>query len=227
MGKFFIFPALLLCFLLAASCGEEKRTAGAKTPAASPTPTREQNERAINLKPKTETPAKTPPLVPRAVSDTTALFALNPQERLVAQDFKIGSLQDMLAGRYENINAVSIIREFLNSLEKKKVKQELIKEDMRTEITRSLQYPINQGLVPETYRIGKAVMDNNQELSVNVRLFKGQSSTEGEIYMAKIKDAWVITDFQVGLTLLAEKQPKDTEPFSPSSYKWLLKDYLE
>ena len=70
-------------------------------------------------------------------------------------------------------------------------------------------------------------MDNNQELSVDVRLFKGQSSTEGEIYMAKIKDAWVITDFQVGLTLLAEKQPKDTEPFSPSSYKWLLKDYLE
>jgi hypothetical protein len=221
------FLPVLLGLLLLTSCGEQKQPAGTLNQNPSPVPTQAQGRRSINLQPKTEAPAKTPVPVPRTVSDTTGLFALNPQERLVAQDFKIGPLQDMLAGQYDKINAVVTVRDFLNSLSKKKVKQELIKEDMRTEITRSLQYPIQQGLVPETYRIGRAFLNDNQELSVNVRLFKGQSVTEGEIYLVKNKDEWVITDLQVGLTLLAEKPTKDTEPFSPSSYKWLLKDYLE
>ncbi len=219
--------SLFLCALLLGSCSEQKQAAGAKTRTTSPVPTRTLNERAINLKPKTETPAKTPPPVPRTISDTTGLYTQNPQQRLVAQDFKIGPLQDMLADQYDKISAVSTVREFLNALSKKTVKQELIQENMRTEIMRSLQYPLKQGLVPETYRIGKAIPESNQELSVNVRLYKGQNSTEGEIYLAKNQDTWIITDFQVGLTLLAEKQTKETEPFSPSSYKWLLKDYLE
>jgi hypothetical protein len=225
---------LLSAILLIPSCGQQKASTSTQKPnpvvATTPgknTETAQQAKRTIELQPKQEKTEENPPPIPRTVSDTSGRFALDPQQRIVPRDFKIGPLQDVLTGQLNKIKAATTVKEFLTALGKKTIRRELIKPDMQTELERSLSYPLKQGLVPDDFRIGQAIEDKDQEMSVNVRLFKGKNTAEGEIYLVKNKDQWLIDDLQIGLTLLAEKPSKSTEPFSPSSYKWLLKDYLE
>jgi len=186
-----------------------------------------QPKRSIDLKPRNETENTVPAPAPRQISDTTSLFSLSPQQRIVVEDFKIGPLQDFLIGQYDRVKAAQVVNDFFTSLSKKQIEQKLIKTEMRTEIERSLTYSLKQGLLPENFRIGKILPETSDEISVNIRVFRGQSVTEGEIYLVKDNGEWMIIDMQIGLTLLAEKYDKDTEPFSPSSYKWLLRDYFE
>lgn len=189
--------------------------------------TRLEPQRSIDLKPKNETEKQTVQPPPRQVSDTTSLFSLSPQARIMVEDFKIGPLQDFLIGQYNRLKAALVVDEFFKGLSQKEIKLDLIKNEMRTEIKRSLTYPLNQGLLPDNIRIGKILPESSDEISINIRVFKGQSVTEGEIYLVKENGEWKIIDLQIGLTLLAETYTKDTEPFSPSSYKWLLRDYFE
>jgi hypothetical protein len=191
----------------------------------SETPT--QPKRVIDLKPKNESPNNSPQPTPRQVSDTTGLFSLSPGQRIIVEDFKIGPLQDFLIGQYDRIKAALTVHDFMKGLSRKEIKQELIKPEMRTEIKRSLSYSLKNNLLPEEFRIGKIIPEAGGEINVNIRVFKGQSVTEGEIYLLKENGEWMIIDMQIGFTLLAEKYKKDTEPFSPSSYEWLLRDYLE
>ena len=227
----FIF-ILAVLFLIA--CPDDNKTAPdnsmnsiqTTTDATQPgTPTNQKL--SIDLKPKNESGNTTSQPTPRQISDTTSLFALSPQTRIVVEDFKIGPLQDFLIGQYDRVQAAFVVNDFFKSLKNKEILQELIKPEMRTEIKRSLSYSLKHGLLPENFRIGKILPETNDEISVNVRIFKGNSMTEGEIYLVNDNGVWMIIDIQIGFTLLAEKYNKDTEPFSPSSYKWLLKDYFE
>jgi hypothetical protein len=233
MKNFFLLVATLFFISFLTACPEEKKPAdgnkpnpGQKAQNTAKLLTPDQTKQAINLKPKAETKNAAPVSPPRAVADTSNLFALSPQARIMMDDFKIGTLQDFLRGQNEMIAATSVVSDFLANLSRKQIKEELIKEEMRKEIDRSLRYPLNRDLIPENYRIGKAFMEDN-EITVNVRLYRGQNITEGEVYLEKENGEWLISDMQIGFTLLEEKYKKEEEPFSPSSYKWLLKDYME
>jgi hypothetical protein len=227
----FIFFLLILFFT---ACPGDNRPSAQNNKGAVKTPpdtsqavTQTQPKRIIDLKPKDESKTTSPQPAPRQVSDTTSFFSLSPGQRIIVEDFKIGPLQDFLIGQYDRIKAASVVHDFFEGLSKKEIKQELIKPEMRTEMKRSLSYSLKNSLLPEEFRIGKIIPEASDEISVNIRIFKGQSVTEGEVYLLKEDGEWMIIDMQIGFTLLAEKYNKDTEPFSPSSYKWLLKDYLE
>ncbi|MBN1797268.1 MAG: hypothetical protein JW822_01735 [Spirochaetales bacterium] len=224
---------VLLVILISACPGDKKppseniKNNGQPLDKAAQSETKAQPKRSIDLKPQNETEHKASQPPPRQISDTTSFFSLSPQARIVVEDFKIGPLQDFLIGQYDRLKAALVVNDFFKGLAKKEIKLDLIKNEMRTEIERSLAYPLSQGLLPESIRIGRILPESTDEISVNVRVFKGQSVTEGEIYLVKDNGEWVIIDLQIGLTLLAEKYNKETEPFSPTSYKWLLRDYFE
>lgn len=176
----------------------------------------------INLEIKNPPPEATPP--PRNVSKR-ALFAHSPQKRTMATDYKIGSLQDLFQDQIEFLKATWNLKKFLDSLTKKQIEKDLLLSEMSEELERFFIYQIEREYLPTEYRIGKAYIDENQEIRINLRLFREtQGVSEGEVYLKKENGHWLISDIQISFSLLTEKYTKDNQTFMPSSYNWLLQE---
>lgn len=91
-----------------------------------------------------------------------------------------------------------------------------------TALSDSLSYSLEKGDVPSTFRLGKSKRQESGEIAFNVRLFGGEGSAEGEIYLSGQKGVWLVSDFQISLSQMREKREKPNEKFFPSTYGWLL-----
>ncbi len=196
-----------------------------KNPFVKPTlpPPRGEREQAIRLSPS-PSPASSPGQA-HNLANEAGLMAYYPQQRLMPEDFTIGPLQDGVSATRNYLRALATIRGFLDSLGKKKVDYELVVPAVKDEIKSVVSYPLSQGYVPERYRIGKIAFESDDELRADIRMYKGDGVTTGEIYLKKIEDKWLVSDLQAGFTLLAKKYEKPKQPFVPGSYRFLLKNH--
>lgn len=87
-----------------------------------------------------------------------------------------------------------------------------------------LQYGIQRGDVPRSFRIGAPKKHESGEISANVRLFGQEGTSEGEIFMTRAGGHWLVSDFQISMEDLKVKQEKPKERFFPSSYRWMLQE---
>jgi hypothetical protein len=161
----------------------------------------------------------------RQLTNEVGLIAYYPQQRLMPEDMKIGALQDGLSATRDYLRAIGTVRAFLDSIAKKEMDEALVLPAARAAIKAVVSYPLSQGYVPQRYRIGKIVFENESAVRANIRLYKDEGVTTGEIYLAKVDDGWQVSDLQAGFTLLGKKYVKPTEPFVPGSYKFLLGDH--
>lgn len=241
--KYFSLPAFLflsfsccLALSLAACEKSEQNQAGvASEKTASPAPptrkpvpsttlppegqSRQTQQDVISLSPS---PDSSRAAETRTLTTETGLFAYFPQQRLAAQDFKIGPLQDTLLAPLEFVKASAVVGRFFASLMKKEPDYGLVGEKSRRQLEAVVSYPLSQGYIPEKYRLGKMSFEAQDEIRANIRLFKGDAVTEGEIYLEKSGEDWLISDLQVGFTLLNRAYRKSSEPFMPGGYDFLL-----
>jgi len=182
-------------------------------------PPRKPTDKVISLSPSPAPPTAPQPAVLAKESDLLSAF---PQARIMAEDFKIGPLQDGISSSRDFLQALACVRKFMESVMKKDVDYALVLPASQAAVKAVISYPMKQGYVPQRYRVGKMAYEQQDEVRANVRLYKDDGVTEGEIYVKKADDEWKIADVQVGFTLLGKPYQKPAEPFVPGSYSFLL-----
>ncbi len=152
-----------------------------------------------------------------AVSEQTSLAVLDRDGRIMPEDFRIGPLQDTLQASREQLAVTRVVEGFLRELSRSKIDPQYLDPLVREELLRSLIWYVEQDFVPERYRIGRIDREGGAEARVGVRLFRGEGSAEGELYLAETGGTWYISDVQVGLEVLAEPRPQPAEKFVPAA----------
>ena len=75
---------------------------------------------------------------------------------------------------------------------------------------------------PTAFRLGKAVLLPDGEITANIRLLRGRASSEGEMYMRREGNRWLVADVQANPSALAVIREQPAERFFPSPYRWML-----
>jgi hypothetical protein len=169
-------------------------------------------------------PVQGQPQPPKALASAGTLMALDRDARLLPEDFKIGPLDDGRDGSADEKTAVLAAASFLSRLAKGGVEKSLIAPDSQATLSDSLAYGLQRGPAPSSWRIGTAKTHDDGEITAPVRLFGPEGTAEGEIYLVKSSQKWLVSDLQISLAQMAEKREKPKEKFFPSAYRWLLED---
>ncbi len=187
----------------------------AQEPAVSPGTPPAQGERprqSITLEKVDPAAADRPPV--RAVSEQTPLLSLDRDGRLMPEDFRIGALQDTLQGGRE-LAIDRVVERFLGELAKARIDSGSLDPSLRDELVRSLTWYVSGGFVPDRFRIGRISREEGAEACAHVRLFRGENSAEGDVYLSASDGTWYITDVQVGLDMLGETPEPSGDRFVP------------
>ena len=131
------------------------------------------------------------------------------------EDFRIGPLQDTLQAAGPALGVSRVVEKFLGELVRGKVDPGLIEPESREELSLSLGWYLEGGFVPDRYRIGQVEREEGAEARCRVRLFRGEGSTDGEVYLSESGGTWYIADVQIGLDLLGEPPEPGGERFAP------------
>lgn len=138
-----------------------------------------------------------------------------PSPPLLPADFELGPLADRLgAGRQER-EALNTVERFLSGLAAAKVPEEDLLPERRQELARSLQYYLDQGLVPSSHRLG-ALEAGESEARVELRLFDADGACVGEAYLIRAEGRWFLSDLQAGFPLLAQPYARRQGKYVPS-----------
>jgi hypothetical protein len=164
------------------------------------------------------------------------LLPLESPTRL-PEDVRIGPLTDLLtpAGAAER-QIVRVANRVLEGLSAGKVIEQALLPDVRDDLGRSLQYSIDQGLIPRNFRLGAIYFEEDTAAYateggparpagtawLNVRLFGDPGAAEGELYLSSSGGEWYVSDLQVAFPLLAEPYERSGEKYIPSVYGWRL-----
>ncbi len=150
-----------------------------------------------------------------------ALLYRRQGSRIIPEDFKIGPLQDSLdPGNKKDLTL--IMEQFLKSLTRGEIEENLLIPSDRTELSRFLAYHIGRGLIPRSYRFGSINLDDPALARANVRLFSNTGVSEGEIYLAKEEGFWYITGLQIAFEQLSIAYQQSDRKFMPYSYGWTI-----
>lgn len=167
--------------------------------------------------------------------ETHFMLPLPQEKRTLPEDFKIGALEDILAGSKDRQELISVVHRFFNSLAQGRIDSDSILRADRERICRSLAYYVERNIVPETYRLGRIAMPEEagnsadridgdyspqDEARLNIRLFGKDGVSEGELYLAKADGRWYIADIQISFELLNRAYVRQEEEFVPSLYGW-------
>lgn len=196
----------------------------APTPPAQPemvAPASTDTKPAITLGQAQPGPA---PAAPRQTTDVTSLLSLGRDARVLPEDFKIGPLADQRVGDAEQQQALTTAGSFLSRLVAGKVDTGMIDPGTQSRVADMLNFGIQRGDVPRSYRIGTAKKHETGEVTASVRLFGPVGTSEGEISVARNGGHWVVTDLQISMDDLKVEREKPKERFFPSSYRWMLEE---
>ncbi len=149
---------------------------------------------------------------------------------VLPEDFNIGPLADLMASGKSEREIASVAGRFLEGLKEGKVIAETIDSNVREELDRSLQYYLEQGLVPRSYRLGSITMPPTEPSDeaqsqpkrawMNIRLFGSPGVCEGELYLLATAGRWYISDLQINLDGLHQSYTREQEKYYPSIYGW-------
>jgi hypothetical protein len=146
------------------------------------------------------------------------------QAGILPEDFKIGPLAGGRSGSADKDAAYTAASSFLSRLVAGTVDRQAIAPESQESLADTLAYGLQQGYAPSSFRIGEPKEETNGELAANVRLFDSDSSSEGEIYLSRAADHWLVADLQINLAGLGTPSTSPKEKFFPSPYRWLLED---
>ena len=154
-------------------------------------------------------------------SGMDAFLAIRNGAWIVPRDFVIGVLQVQRTEDEDTASLLALTREFFGHLSKGIIKEDLVAEEWRSGLRESLDFYLREDLVPDRVRIGDIVEGGGGSARCNVRLYRGDGVSSGEIYFVKQVDTWYISDIQVDFSLLSEPYVPDPEPFEPGIYAYL------
>lgn len=183
---------------------------------------REQSRADASTEARNPAPVKTPPLPVKPGSGLQILLTLGRDSSTFPEDFKIGPLSGVMNLSGDDAGAGAAAGSFLSDLTKGKISSELLAQEAAAGLPASLKHHLSEGSVPSSYRLGRPKKLPGGEIAFNVRLFKGEGSAEGEIFLVQNDRHWGVSDFQLSLSQLAEIRQKPDEKFFPNSYRWLL-----
>ena len=163
-------------------------------------------------------------VAPRQRTDVSSLLSLARDGRTLPEDFKVGALGDARAGDADEQQALAAATSFLGRLEAGKIDATLLDPGAQSRLSDMLDFGIQRGDVPRSYRIGAPRKHEDGEITASVRLFGSVGTSEGEIAMARTGGHWLITDIQISMDDMQAKPEKPTQRFFPSSYRWMLEE---
>ena len=163
-------------------------------------------------------------VVPRQNTDVTSLLTLGRDSRILPEDFKIGQMGDARAGDSDERQAMTAAASFLGRLVAGKVDAALLDPGSENRVSDMLDFGIQRGDVPRSYRLGAPKKHESGEITASLRLFGPVGTSEGEISLARTGEHWLVTDLQISMDDLQVKQEKPKERFFPSSYRWMLEE---
>jgi len=171
-----------------------------------------------------EQPATATTVAPQQNTDVTSLLSLGRDSRILPEDFKIGAFGDTRAGDPDDQQAMAVAASFLSRLVSGKVEAAMLDPGCESRVSDMLDFGIQRGDVPLTYRLGAPKKHESGEITASIRLFGTVGTSEGEISLARASGHWFVTDLQISMDDLQVKQEKPTERFFPSSYRWMLEE---
>jgi hypothetical protein len=151
-------------------------------------------------------------------------MALGRGTVLLPEDFKIGPLGDAGTAKKDQQSAMLAAGSFLSDLIAGKVDSKLLTPEAQSRVPDTLAFGLKQGYTPTAYRLGAPRTREDGEITATLRLFGVEGTSEGEIYMARAGDQWLVSDVQISLAGLSVKRPPAKEKYFPSAYRWLLED---
>ncbi|HET6451829.1 MAG TPA: hypothetical protein VFI08_10985 [Spirochaetia bacterium] len=143
---------------------------------------------------------------------------------MLPEDFKIGPLGDVRGGAPDQGKAVETVDKFLGGLVAGTVDKSLLAEETRATVADAVRFGLDKGDTPTSFRVGRPRTRDDGEVTAAVRLFGHDSSAEGEIYVAKSGEQWLVSDLQINMAQLSVKTDKPKEKFFPLDYRWLLEE---
>ena len=143
---------------------------------------------------------------------------------MMPEDFKIGPLGDNRAQKQDESRALESAGAFLDRLVAGSVDKKLLTPESQDAVADTLTYGLHQGNTPNAYRLGSPKARDDGEISVAVRLFGSQGTSEGVIYIAPSGSGWLVADLQLSLAQLSVKREKPKAKFFPLEYRWLLEE---
>jgi len=221
---------ILLLLLSACSRREEEGRTALRAPAvkeAGSPPGRAENT------PRQEEAPALPPLTP--AKQEHVMLPLGRRNRALPEDFKIGLLEDRLAGYREQTELLTTVSAFLEDLTRADILSDALLPESARSLSRHLLFYLDRGIVPTGYRLGtiayfppsRASGETPREARLGVRLFKqepdapAQAASEGVFYLEKQDERWLIADLQIDFQALGSPYVREAQKFIPSSYRWM------
>lgn len=174
------------------------------------------------------------PTLPPATQEHIML-PLARRERSLPEDFKIGRLQDQLAGYGDQAQLLATVRLFLSGLTAASVTAESLLPEAAPALDRYLKFYLERDIVPTDYRLGSLSYlpessgegGTPQQARLGIRLFNQDpaastlAASEGALYLERRAEQWLIADLQIDFQTLADPYVRGKQKFIPSSYRWL------
>lgn len=227
---------LLILPLCAASCARsgradqkpEERASPSERPAARSEAGEVVSKREITLNPAAASEQSRPEAVRQ--SEQEVLLTLE-STGILPEDFEIGPLADLVGADRSTQEMISVTTRFLNALEEGEVSAETLEKNVREELTQSIGYYLQQGLIPATYRIGAITTEsagNGKSPSpflgdtawMDVRLFGSPGVCDGQLYLERSGGRWYVSDLQINFEIMSQEYFREQEKYYPSSYGW-------
>ncbi len=113
------------------------------------------------------------------------------------EDFSIGPLADPRAGTDDEKAALAAAAALLASVAAGTPDGSRLTEDSREAVLDLLGPASRVNAGPLAFRLGSATTLPTGEISINLRLLRGEGSAEGEIYVRSEGSRWLVSDVQV------------------------------
>jgi hypothetical protein len=215
-----IAPVFVLFVLLAviAACTGKRDTTEVLSPDEPPA---QESEKAFELQRAEEPVKKTGD--PIIVQASHPMIPFGIGDRIMPDDFEIGSLQDTIAPDGRDAAVLEILVDFAEKLLKHEIHADSFDEDKKMLLRNSLQYYVEKNMMPDDIRFGMIRYDTPGNGYLSVRLLTKNGRSTGEIFIGRRDDRWFITDLQLDLRTLAKEYEPGKEKYVPSRYSSVLK----
>ncbi len=196
------------------AASDEKNIQNTDNPGKAESPVQSGPER-IELEPAPgSSSSETLKLKSSLVSEIGSVF-------ITPDDFEIGPL---LVHDGEDSYAL-FINNFFKELEKGKIARDMIDPKNIQFLTQVFESSIRSGHVPDNIRIGEAVRisgssSGSESIRLNLRLFKGNNRTEGEIFLIDQGGSFKISNFNGDLSRLDIEYAGNEGKFEPEIYRF-------
>ena len=180
------------------------------------------NEQLIVLTPLEPAESLTPRTRAVPVSANHSLLHEQNMGMVTPEDFEIGQLLvfwDKIEDKIQNNVYRNFINRFFNELRQGYMPVAMVSQENLFFLTTIFNSYIDKNQIPDNIRIGRGV-HTRDGLRLNLRMFKGQNRTSGEIILIETNAGLRIREFYGDLGMLDVEYIRTNEKFEPEYYKF-------